>query len=94
MENKKVRVSGVPYDVDLPIRESYNDYHSMDYIKTREQFDEYVSAYTGELERENAMMRARMDRLEQECKELDGIIHTLNMQLYELNQRLEKLSEL
>jgi hypothetical protein len=58
------RVSGVPYEVEL------TPWNPLDYIKTKEQLDDYVSAYCAELERENAMMRARMDRLENELMNL------------------------
>lgn len=46
-----VKVSGVPYDVELPPK----------------QVDEDVIA---ELERENFMLRARIDRLENELERL------------------------
>jgi hypothetical protein len=37
------KVSGVPYDVKL---EGYAEYNPLDYIKTKEQLDEYVSSLT------------------------------------------------
>jgi len=37
------KVSGVPYDVKL---EGYTEYNPLDYIKTKEQLDEYVSSLT------------------------------------------------
>lgn len=37
------KVSGVPYDVKL---EGYKEYNPLDYIKTKEQLDEYVSSLT------------------------------------------------
>lgn len=37
------KVSGVPYDVKL---EGYKEFNPLDYIKTKEQLDEYVSSLT------------------------------------------------
>jgi hypothetical protein len=54
-----VRVSGVPYEVEL-----------VDMVS--------------ELERENAMMRARMERLEDENRTLDALVFRLNTELINL----------
>jgi predicted nuclease with TOPRIM domain len=54
-----VRVSGVPYEVEL-----------VDMVS--------------ELERENAMMRARMQRLEDENRTLDALVFRLNTELMNL----------
>jgi predicted nuclease with TOPRIM domain len=54
-----VRVSGVPYEVEL-----------VDMVS--------------ELERENAMMRARMERLEDENRTLDALVFKLNTELINL----------
>ena len=48
------RVSGVPYEVDLPMKASVS-----------EQFGS-VEELIAELERENFMLRARVQRLEEE----------------------------
>jgi len=37
------KVSGVPYDVKL---EGYKEFNPLDYIKTKEQLDEYVAGLT------------------------------------------------
>jgi hypothetical protein len=60
-----VKVSGVPYEVDLP--------HGLD-----------ESGIIAELERENAMMRARMQRLEDENRTLDALVFKLNTELINL----------
>ncbi len=54
-----VKVSGVPYEVDLP--------HGLD-----------EAGLIAELERENSMMRARMQRLEDENRTLDALVFKLN----------------
>ncbi|MFN7584248.1 MAG: hypothetical protein ACK5P0_02705 [bacterium] len=76
-----VKVSGVPYEVTL------SPWNPLDYIKTKEQLDEYVSAYTAELERENAMMRARMDRLENELRISDELVNCLNIEVINLRMK-------
>ena len=76
-----VKVSGVPYEVTL------TPWNPLDYIKTKEQLDEYVSAYTAELERENAMMRARMDRLENELRISDELVNCLNIEVINLRMK-------
>jgi hypothetical protein len=55
-----VKVSGVPYEVDLP---------------------DMVS----ELERENFMLRARTERLEEELRNTDELLTKLNIEL--INER-------
>jgi len=60
-----VKVSGVPYEVDLP--------HGLD-----------ESGVIAVLERENAMMRARMQRLEDENRTLDALVFKLNTELINL----------
>ena len=57
-----VKVSGVPYEVDLP----------------------HESGVIAELERENAMIRARMQRLEDENRTLDALVFKLNTELINL----------
>ena len=74
----KQRVSGVPYEVEL------SPYNPLDYIKTKDDLDAYVAAYCAELERENAMMRARMERLEDENRTLDALAFKLNTELINL----------
>jgi uncharacterized protein YlxW (UPF0749 family) len=59
-----VRVSGVPYEVDL-----------VDMVS--------------ELERENAMMRARMERLEDENRTLDALVFKLNTELINLQNTIK-----
>jgi hypothetical protein len=58
-----VRVSGVPYEVDLS-----ND----DLIAT--------------LEQENRLMRARMERLEDELRAANELIHKLNLKILNKGQ--------
>ena len=72
----KTRVSGVPYEVELGEKnETLNDLiHDVDGL-------------ISELERENFMMRARMDRLEDELRLADEHIARL---LIELNNELYK----
>lgn len=53
----KHRVSGVPYEVDL---ETYTRFNATDYAST----DDMIA----ELERENFMLRARIERLEREIE--------------------------
>jgi len=59
-----VRVSGVPYEVEL-----------VDMVS--------------ELERENAMMRARMQRLEDENRTLDALVFKLNTELINLQSTIK-----
>jgi uncharacterized protein YlxW (UPF0749 family) len=59
-----VRVSGVPYEVEL-----------VDMVS--------------ELERENAMMRARMQRLEDENRTLDALVFRLNTELINLQNTIK-----
>ncbi len=59
-----VRVSGVPYEVEL-----------VDMVS--------------ELERENAMMRARMERLEDENRTLDALVFRLNTELINLQNTIK-----
>jgi hypothetical protein len=59
-----VRVSGVPYEVEL-----------VDMVS--------------ELERENAMMRARMERLEDENRTLDALVFKLNTELINLQSTIK-----
>jgi hypothetical protein len=61
-----VKVSGVPYEVDLP---------------------DMVS----ELERENFMLRARTERLEEELRNTDELLTKLNIEL--INERNNNASE-
>ncbi len=72
----KTRVSGVPYEVELGEKnETLNDLiHDVDGL-------------ISELERENFMMRARMDRLEDELRLADEHIARL---LIELNNERYK----
>lgn len=78
-----VKVSGVPYDVDLA------PWNPLEYIKTKEQLDEYVTAYSAELERENMMMRARMDRLENELRISEELVNRLNIEVMNLRSKHE-----
>lgn len=52
-----IRVSGVPYEVDLPMTKA----------QVSEQFGN-VEELIAELERENFMLRARVQRLEEELE--------------------------
>jgi hypothetical protein len=61
-----VKVSGVPYEVELP---------------------DMVS----ELERENFMLRARTERLEEELRNTDELLAKLNIEL--INERNNNASE-
>jgi hypothetical protein len=61
-----VKVSGVPYEVELP---------------------DMVS----ELERENFMLRARTERLEEELRNTDELLTKLNIEL--INERNNNASE-
>jgi hypothetical protein len=79
----KQRVSGVPYEVEL------SPYNPLDYIKTKDDLDAYVAAYCAELERENAMMRARMQRLEDENRTLDALVFRLNTELMNLKNTIK-----
>ncbi len=79
----KQRVSGVPYEVEL------SPYNPLDYIKTKDDLDAYVAAYCAELERENAMMRARMQRLEDENRTLDALVFKLNTELINLKNTIK-----
>ncbi len=79
----KQRVSGVPYEVEL------SPYNPLDYIKTKADLDAYVAAYCAELERENAMMRARMQRLEDENRTLDAFVFKLNTELINLQNTIK-----
>jgi hypothetical protein len=63
-----VKVSGVPYDVELP--------HGLD-----------ESGVIAELERENAMMRARMERLENEVRISEELVNRLNIELLNLKNK-------
>ena len=65
-----VKVSGVPYEVDLP--------HGLD-----------ESGVIAELERENMMMRARMERLENELRISEELVNILNVQLTNLRSKYE-----
>lgn len=65
----KTRVSGVPYEVELP--------YGMD-----------EGGVIAELERENFMMRARMERLENELKIAEEHISKLMIDLH--NERNKK----
>jgi hypothetical protein len=76
MSDKKVdykipkhRVSGVPYEVDLTIGK-IDDLAQEDLIAV--------------LEQENRLMRARMDRLEDDLRVANELIHKLNLKI--LNQ--------
>lgn len=84
-----VKVSGVPYEVEM------SPFNPLDYIKTKEQLDEYVSTYCAELEREAAMMRARMNRLEDELLVAQELIVKQNIELINMHneQRLQKESK-
>ncbi len=80
-----IKVSGVPYEVDL------QPYNPLDYIKTKEQLDEYVTAYCAELERESAMMRARTNRLEDELRVANEMIIKQNIEGINLRNELQDI---
>jgi hypothetical protein len=65
-----VRVSGVPYEVEL--------------------VDQYMNDIS-ELERENFMLRARTERLEEELRNTDELLTKLNIEL--INERNRNASE-
>ncbi len=73
----KTRVSGVPYEVELAEKnQTVNDLiHDVDGL-------------ISELERENFMMRARMDRLEDELRLAEEHISKLMIDLH--NERTKK----
>lgn len=60
----KQRVSGVPYEVDLP-------------------------DLVAELERENFMLRARMERLEDEARTANELANRFNLQLINLQNSMK-----
>jgi hypothetical protein len=64
-----VRVSGVPYEVEL--------------------VDQYMNDIS-ELERENFMLRARTERLEEELRNTDELLTKLNFEL--INERKNNAS--
>ena len=61
---QKVRVSGVPYEVNLP-------------------------DIVAELERENFMLRARMERLEDEARTANELANRFNLQLINLQNSMK-----
>ena len=65
----KTRVSGVPYEVELP--------YGMDDI-----------GVIAELEHENRLLRARIDRLENELRIADAQVSRLTINLH--NERINK----
>ena len=65
-----VRVSGVPYEVEL--------------------VDQYMNDIS-ELERENFMLRARTERLEEELRNTNELLTKLNFEL--INERNNNASE-
>ena len=65
-----VKVSGVPYEVDLP--------YGLD-----------ESGLIAELERENATMRARMQRLEDENRTLDALLFRVDTELMNLKNSIK-----
>lgn len=73
----KTRVSGVPYEVDLPEKN-----------QTLNNLIDDVESFISELERENFMMRARMERLENELKIAEEHISKLMIDLH--NERNNK----
>lgn len=73
----KTRVSGVPYEVDLPEKN-----------QTLNNLIDDVESFISELERENLMMRARMERLENELKIAEEHISKLMIDLH--NERNNK----
>lgn len=66
-----VRVSGVPYEVDLS---------NADIIET--------------LEQENRLMRARMDRLEDELKTANEVISRLSIQNMNYQEKMKEFTNL
>ena len=71
----KTRVSGVPYEVDIP--EGYEQFKATDYAS----YDEMIAT----LEQENRQMRARMDRLEDELRTANELLTKAHIDL--LNER-------
>jgi hypothetical protein len=67
-----VKVSGVPYDVELPLSMNTDDM-----IAT--------------LEQENKLMRARMDRLEDELRVSNEMVIKQNIELINLQNKYQKL---
>ena len=70
----KHRVSGVPYEVELKNKDD-------EIIKLVEEIDAMVM----DLERENFMLRARCDRLEDEARSANELANRLNIEL--INER-------
>jgi hypothetical protein len=71
-----VKVSGVPYEVDLPVG-------AIDLPP----LDDMVAT----LELENKLMRARMDRLEDELRVANELIAKQNIENLNLNEKLKAL---
>lgn len=72
-----VKVSGVPYDVDLP---SFTEAHEQDDL-------------IATLEQENRFMRARMDRLEDELRVSNELIVKMNIENLNLHNDMQRLKE-
>jgi hypothetical protein len=67
---KMVRVSGVPYEVEL---EGFDKFKATDYAS----YDEMIMT----LEHENKCMRARMERLEDELRVANELLVKMNIEL-------------
>lgn len=73
----KTRVSGVPYEVELAEKN-----------QTLNNLIDDVDSLIAELERENLLMRARMDRLENELSIAEAEVARLKINLeYERNKK-------
>lgn len=68
-------------------------FNPLDYIKTKEEFDDYVSALVMELERENVMLRARNERLEKELAWTEGALNNAADEVEKLRRYVEKNNE-
>jgi ABC-type phosphate transport system auxiliary subunit len=73
----KTRVSGVPYEVELAEKN-----------QTFNNLIDDVDSLIAELERENLLMRARMDRLENELRLAEAEVARLKINIeYERNKK-------
>jgi predicted nuclease with TOPRIM domain len=75
-----VKVSGVPYDVDLPVPQGN--------LPDLPSLDDMVAT----LEQENRQMRARMDRLEDELYVANEIMIKQNIENLNLHTKIKELT--
>ena len=78
-----VKVSGVPYDVDLPVQQG-----NLPELPDLPSLDDMVAT----LEQENRQMRARMDRLEDELRVANEIMIKQNIENLNLHTKIKELT--